>query len=607
MIDNRYNHLAHGAAQYTGETDHYVRFAMEHQLMNADTWKNFVKVFTEDSDDWDKGWRCEYWGKMMRGACLTYMYNKDEGLYSVLETTVRDLLDAQREDGRFSTYSSENQLDGWDIWGRKYVLTAMLHFIRICKDETLKATILDALCRHIDALMEKIGPASEGKLEITLATTHWLGVNSASILDAVLELYAVTGKDRFLHFGQYILGTGGIQGGNLIDLALAGELMPYQYPEVKAYETISFFEGVLTYYQLTGEEKYLTAVLKFVEAVSETDITVIGCSGCTHELFDNSYLKQTEPGETIMQETCVTVTWMRMLAKLHLLTGEKKYFDRMEISAYNALYGSANDNRLDQFSMEEKLWVDPLPFDSYSPLYDGPRGVGIGGWKRFRWGGGYGCCACIAAAGIAVYPLTSTLQGAAGPVLNGLLPGTVTAATPTGQTVTLDIVSSMPAAPGVKVTVHLEKPESFDIKVRVPEYYQNAAFTVCGEAVPAGAYTTLHRDWADGDVFELTGSYSLKTQVINSRTAFTYGPLVLALDSKKNPELAAVTEDITLKTENGTPVVTALTPDEKDRELLRFAFERADGKAPLIMTDYASCGKRWNAKPDHVTVWLNVK
>ncbi len=607
MIDNRYSYLAHGAAQYTGEADRYVRFAMEHQLMNADTWKNFVKVFTEDSDDWDKGWRCEYWGKMMRGACLTYMYNKDEGLYSVLETTVRDLLGAQREDGRFSTYSSENQLDGWDIWGRKYVLTAMLHFIRICKDETLKATILEALCRHIDALAEKIGPASEGKLEITLATTHWLGVNSASILDAVLELYAVTGEERFLRFGEYILGTGGIQGGNLIDLALENKLMPYQYPEVKAYETISFFEGVLTYYQLTGEEKYLTAVLNFVEAVAATDITVIGCSGCTHELFDNSYLKQTEPGETIMQETCVTVTWMRMLAKLHLLTGDKKYFDRMEVSAYNALYGSANDNRLDQFSMEEKLWVDPLPFDSYSPLYDGPRGVGIGGWKRFRWGGGYGCCACIAAAGIAVYPLASTLQSENGVVLNGLLPGTLTAATPAGQSLTLAVESNMPAAPGAKVTVHLEKPESFAVTLRVPAYYENTALTVNGEAVTTDSYTALHRTWADGDVIQLTGSYSIQSQVINGRTAFTYGPLVLALDAKKNPHLADVTEELVLKTENGAPVVTALIPDEKDRELVRFAFEQADGKAPLIFTDYASCGKRWNAKPDHITVWMNVK
>lgn len=119
--------------------------------------------------------------------------------------------------------------------------------------------------------------------------------------------------------------------------------MPYEYPEVKAYETI-FFEGLLTYYELTGKERYFKAFKNFVEAVNDTDITIIGCAGCTHELFDHSKLKQATYSEGIMQETCVTVTWMRMMIQLHLPTGEEKYFHRMEQSAYNSLYGSVNDH-----------------------------------------------------------------------------------------------------------------------------------------------------------------------------------------------------------------------------------------------------------------------
>ena len=40
-----------------------------------------------------------------------------------------------------------------------------------------------------------------------------------------------------------------------------------------------------------------------------------------------------------MQETCVTVTWMRLLTRLYLLSGEEKYIDRIERSGFNALYG----------------------------------------------------------------------------------------------------------------------------------------------------------------------------------------------------------------------------------------------------------------------------
>ena len=44
----------------------------------------------------------------------------------------------------------------------------------------------------------------------------------------------------------------------------------------------------------------------------------------------------------------MTVTWMRLLARLHLLTGEVRYLDRIEQSAFNALYGSINEHQNQQ-------------------------------------------------------------------------------------------------------------------------------------------------------------------------------------------------------------------------------------------------------------------
>ena len=108
--------------------------------------------------------------------------------------------------------------------------------------------------------------------------------------------------------------------------------MPFQYPEVQAYETMSFFEGALAYYEVTGEEKYFDAVTKFADAVLKSDITIIGSAGCTHELFDNSAEKQTDEVQvgTIMQETCVTVTWMRLQERLLRLTGNEMYAENIE-------------------------------------------------------------------------------------------------------------------------------------------------------------------------------------------------------------------------------------------------------------------------------------
>lgn len=600
MIQSTNFWLSPGAARYEGLMDRYVRFAMDHQLMKEKTWADFVAVFRADSDDHDRGWRGEYWGKMMRGACLTYRYNRDEKLYAILEATVRQMLLSQRPDGRFSSYGEEAQLDGWDMWSRKYILTSMLHFYDICRDEALKAQILSAMQTHLDAIVDRVGP---GKKPIVKTSTHWGGLNSASILDAVIDLYRRTGKETYLEFARYILSTGGCEYGNLIALALENKKMPYQYPVVKAYEMMSFFEGVLSWYEVTGEETYLTAVLNFVEAVNDSDITVIGCSGCTHELFDHSAIKQVEYSDGIMQETCVTVTWMRLLARLFLLRGDAKYMDRMERSAYNALYGSANTLHLKQYSMEEKCFVEPLPFDSYSPLYNGPRGVGIGGFKRFAFGGFYGCCACIASAGVAVMPLCATTRMEGGISVNSFAAGTVTLETCPGNPLIIQMESGFPASPEWSARITLKEQAGFTIRIRIPEYLRRCRILVNEgevEAPVADGYASLCRIWNTDDVIRVTGRFDLEQTHLAGKTAFTYGPLVLARDQQKDgcPDLTA---PIKL---SGDPIVCA--PQEKWNETLRIQVPLADGEN-LLLTDYASCGKDWRAKYNRITVWHNVE
>lgn len=608
MIQEKLAFLACGSARYDNLADYYVHFTMDHQLMKTETWENFVRVFQYDSDDCNQGWRGEYWGKMMRGACLIYQYNRDEKLYDVLDKTVREMLDAQRADGRFSTYSTEGQLHGWDLWSRKYILTSMLHFYRICKDEVLKTRILEALCRHADAIIAMVGD-EEGKVDIRTTTNHWGGINSCSILDAMLDLYQETGEKRFFDFGTYIIQTGGCKDGNVIELALENKRMPYEYPVVKAYETISFFEGVLTYYQITGEEKYLQAVLNFVEAVNESDITVIGCCGCTHELFDHSALKQVVYSEGIMQETCVTVTWMRMMGRLLLLTGEEKYYARMEQSAYNALYGSVNEHGLRSYDPEDA--VEPMPFDSYSPLYNQVRGKKIGGFQKFSFGGFYSCCTCIAAAGIAIFPLCSVLKGEDGLVINGFMPGMVTESTPGGQKLVLKTETAYPADGNWTGKLELEKPENFTLKIRIPAFYGNRVqLKVNGESVDVcteESYVNLKRAWKNGDTVELSGKFGLQTVALEGKTAFTYGPLTMAWDADKETPMPDLTETVSLETKDGVPVYTVEEPDETCHELLRLKLARKDGKNPLLLTNYSACGKKWNKKSNRITVWLNVK
>ncbi len=607
------SYLSPGSAQYEGISKDMLTFTMQHQLMDAGTWQSFVQVYRADSDDEDMGWRCEYWGKMMRGAVLTYQHTGDEALYKVLEDTMRDLLTTARPDGRFSTYSDEKQLSGgWDVWGRKYILSGSLYFYRICKDETLKQEILEAMMHHADTLIEKIGPEEEGKRSIFRTSFHWKGVNSCSVLESMLDLYLTTKEQRYLDFATYLIQTGGCEDADLIELALQNRLMPYEYPEQKAYETMSFFEGVLLYGEITDEERYVQAALNFMEAVYESDITVIGCSGCTHELFDHSRVRQIIPTDGIMQETCVTVTWIRMLDILYRKTGDTKHLDRMERSIFNALYGAVNTHMQDQLSMVDKEWMKALPFDSYSPLFNGPRGIGIGGFKKFSFGGYYGCCACIASAGIALENLCAAMQKDSDHLLiHFYLPGTIRFG---GLLLQCNQLGPARAADTQVVWKVLEAPDHpVSISIRIAAYLENAILTtpdgqitVARDSSSNSVMHTLTRFWHKGDEIHLDADLNIRTEVLGEGTdkkiCFLYGPLVLCRDSAKDFEMDAVdTNDLSGTISPAEPLVPNFLPTEGS-ELIRMQLPMQDGTM-LLLTDYQSCGKNWLGAYNRITVW----
>ncbi len=599
MKQYQYTYLPQGAASYDNMVHKNALFILEKQLMDKPLWDKFVHVFTERPDHLDLGWRGEYFGKMMRGACLTYHYLPSDELYSILYDTVKGILDAQDTDGRITTYPKENEYCGWDMWTRKYVIVGCLYFYGICRDEIFKARIITAMKDQADYLLYTL---EEGKRSILDTSAWWGGLNSASVLEPIVELYKLTAEEKYLTFAKYILESGGCRDGNLLTLAEEGKLMPYEYPVVKAYEMMSYFEGALAYYEVTGETRYLNIVEKFVDAVRDTDITIIGCAGCTHELFDHSAVKQTEETEplAIMQETCVTVTWMRLQERLLRLTGRVIYADGIEQAALNALYGSLNYEGLPQLSKEENIRVAGLPFDSYSPLTFKARGIGIGGYKKFSTGGYYGCCACIGAAGTALFPLVSVMTQAEGFVLNEYNNGTVTATTPAGKPITLTISGYFFDEGQATVTLAMDAPETFTLRLRVPTWSHHATLTVNGETLAVeNGYIDLTSEWKNGDTLTLECYPEVAITELNGKIAFTFGALTLARDEQK--ESGDIEAPVIPVLKEGKPIVNQL--EAEDGETVRFLVTTADGD--LLLTDYASCGKHWMEERNRISVWLN--
>ena len=624
--------------KYEGAIEDAFEFIEKNHLIAPATWHRFVTQFCEADADFDGGWRGEYWGKMMRGACFVYSYSKNPELYEVLKNSVCEMMGAAREneDGRISTYGKSHEFCHWDIWSRKYVLLGMQYFYEVCDDEPLKEKIVASMKAQLDAIMKFIGPAKEGKKPITKATHHWRGLNSSSLLEPVVRLYSLTKEDKYLAFAKYIVDEGGTDVENFFRLAYENNTAPYQYPVTKAYEMTSCFEGLLEYYRIVGEEWHKTAVINFADRILETDFTVIGCCGCTHELFDHSTVRQANTNnESIMQETCVTVTLMKFFYQLHLLTGDSKYADAFEISLYNAYLGSINtENKVEpNLPTEHPDWIfEPLPFDSYSPLTAGLRGTKIGGLKPMSDMHYYGCCACIGAAGIGLVPKMQSISREDGIVLNLFVPGKIETKTPSGASVTLYIETEYPKCADVTVKVDTDSHEEFTIYVRNPEWSKNTKITVNGEKLRTGkGYTQITRTFAKGDAINVTLDMRTQailpipygSQMIMNKVIWGANYMVATFDRedpiahrhialRRGPVMLAQEERLGYSLD--TPIELAVEPDGYvDLEL-------ADGAAPyktiltvkapltngkkITLTDYASAGKSW---VDKMAVWFLTK
>ncbi len=581
-----------------------IDFVTNHQLLNQDLWDCFIEQFVFQDDGKEERWRGEYFGKMMRGACFIYKVSKNEKLYSILEKSILKMLDAQEENGRISTYSQEYEFKGWDMWVRKYVILGMEYFLEICKEKNVKEKVINSIVRQADYIMSYIGN-EKGKIGILDSSNIWGSINSATILEPFVKLYNITRNKKYLDFSKYIISTGGCKKQNLIEMALSDNIYPYQCYVTKAYEMMSFFDGIAEYYSVTKEEIYKDSFLKFVDKIIESDYTIIGCAGCTHELFDHSSIRQTTSQEEVMQETCVTVTLMKIFTRALELTGDSKYADLIEKSYYNSLLGSIN------FNLNDKLYwgkefdfqfdyspsrdfikkIHGLTFDSYAPLYKNARNRKTGGYNLMRGNKAYGCCACIGSLGCAIFPLYAFMQESNGIVINYYMDIESFMYSPSLEKVNIKMETSYPYGKDIKINIDLEKEEEFEIKIRIPSYVEKT--TINRKTITNKGYYTLNKKWHH-DVIEIKFDYSLKVVELNDKIAITNGIITYAIDNRN--------ENIDKKATNVIKSYKETIKDYTCNSQIDVTFSNGE---TIRMVDFSSSGSNWNDGINKLTVWID--
>ena len=316
---------------------------------------NSFRTHWDDTNPDGPGWQNEYWGKTMLCFAGAVAYTRDPELRSwVLARAHEFIAEFQKPNGYLSTYSHEDFLRNrpenpdarthwcFNVWGRKYTLWALIELHKATGD----SECLAAAVRMADHLIAQLG-----RLGLTLDKTGaWHGVSSMSILRPLLELYRLTGTDRYLSLARDIVRAMdpapdvSPSPATLIRDAFRAEPIHAWYPLptfwAKAYEILSCLEGLVEYHRATGDRRALDAVLAWHGRLVREELNPMGSAG----YFD--HFLHAAARVNGMTELCDVVHWIRLNRELLLLTGDPRYADFVEEAFLNAfLAGISRDGR----------------------------------------------------------------------------------------------------------------------------------------------------------------------------------------------------------------------------------------------------------------------
>lgn len=595
-VENVMEPLPSGAVTLTDYFENDIRKSVENWAKGVMPYDSVVEFFRTGRKQFALG---EMVGKAIRTNALMYRYTRDEELRDLTKDVVYSLIGTMKPNGSISCTAVENQPGGTDgdIWERKYVLLALSQYYL---DVDQDPKVLDAMEKEAASVMTQIGPQTG----VSIKDFGWSDnhIESSTILEPIMRLYYITGKQEYLDYAAYIVDCGGGLGKNMFQAVRDGDpLTSVGQPYPKAYEMTSLWEGLVEYYRATGDPVLLETIEKYFRSVKENEITIIGNGGADvywpkvcGEAWSNTAVEQTNPSVVRMMETCVGVTWIKYCSQYLRLTGDPSAVDAIEKYIYNGLLGA--------------MRPDGKGF-SYVNLLNGEKVTNYG------WGWNFDglpvtCCNLNGPTGLAYIPYVAVMQDAEGPVVNLYNAGKAVAKTAKGDEVVLTVDSQFPRGNEVKISVDPSVAGKFSVTLYMPTWSPDTYVEVNGKAVRGvkpGEYLAISRRWKKGDMIRIV--FDFRARLIDAPKggrnpegeffqAVQWGPIVLARDENIDPDYNKPVQVVA--DENGEVKVRQVTP-ERPGTRMQFVVPTTGGD--IKMVDYSSVDC-W--KGSHIQTWLPV-
>ena len=456
--------------------------------------------------------------------------SRDEKMLALAEPLIDLVAKAQRSDGYLDTFFQvvHPGKEFTDLhWGHElYVAGHMIQAAVAWKRGLDDDRLLRIAERYVGRIAAEMGP---GRRELVCGHPE--------IEMALVELYRTTHEARYLALARtFIERRGhGLLGEGRFGARYWQDHEPVRTaPEPTGHSVRQVYLdcGVVDVAVETGDRELLDAAIARWESMVSSRTYLTGSLGARHrdEAFGDAFEL---PPDRAYGETCAAIGSVMLAWRLLLATGDKRYADLIERTAFNAVLPG--------------LAFDGSHFFYSNPLMRRSAGAeileGAATTRRARWFP-ISCCPPNLMRFLASFPDLVATVGAGGVQVHQYVTGSFEAPV-NGGVVRASTSTAYPWKGAVEITIDEGISQPWTLSLRVPEWCANAVVSIGAEKLAESGPGTIEltRTWSAGDRLTLDMAMPPRATVPDPRIdavrgtiALERGPLVYAVEDADLPE-----------------------------------------------------------------------
>jgi DUF1680 family protein len=318
------------------------------------------------------------------------------------------------------------------------------------------------------------------------------GVSATIILEPVVELYKITKDERYLKLAETVIKQLEAKEDHRIITAGKNNLDMEFVGDGKIYQIIWNLVGVVKLYEVTGNPDYMKAAENIWENINDFHLNITGGPWGGVGKHMECFNRKNYWSAYGLVETCSTMSWIQLNKELLKLTGEAKYAQAIEKSAYNSLLGARFSNGVD--------W-------SYHSFNNGT-------WSIANFND---CCPSSGALALEELPSLIYSKRDGGVALNLYTDSEAVISSGKGK-IRISQRTQYPFDGKIDLTVApSKKDEAFSLYIRIPDWVNTVTVLVNNKTVDSssakkGEYFALNRIWKANDKVEINFPFELRIE-----------------------------------------------------------------------------------------------